>query len=397
MKISNNALNFLLAQYRAIFKRAYIKGIASAVILTAGLAAGQAQADPSATNPYWTTANDTKWDRQTVASPDMSTASRVADDYDNGTDEGHNDGIVSGGNLVIGDSGSAIGGDIVSLTSGSAYGGYVSLGDDKTMNALAEGNYLYVKSGGTLNTDGNIVGGWAKTNGSGFATARDNHLIIEKDATLTKAGQFIGAVAAGNNGALAEGNSFTFTGADAKTTLTNNGNFGATVFVGETGGKAGEKGTFEALGNTLKMSNFAVTDVNAPTKQKTFVGGNIQVLNAAENNSITLRAQGNTVDLSNFTIGNASYTTNSSGNVANIAANYVVNNEGTKHAVALVEANGSGDTGVILNNGDIFGASIYGGFAQDFSGGSATLSNNSVSITNTELFVSASGSASSPK
>ena len=42
MKISNNALNFLLAQYRAIFKRAYVKGIASAVLLTAGLAAGQA-------------------------------------------------------------------------------------------------------------------------------------------------------------------------------------------------------------------------------------------------------------------------------------------------------------------------------------------------------------------
>ena len=44
MKISNNALNFLLAQYRAIFKRAYVKGLASAVLLTAGLAAGQAQA-----------------------------------------------------------------------------------------------------------------------------------------------------------------------------------------------------------------------------------------------------------------------------------------------------------------------------------------------------------------
>ena len=44
MKISNNALNFLLAQYRAIFKRAYVKGIASAVLLTAGLAAGQGQA-----------------------------------------------------------------------------------------------------------------------------------------------------------------------------------------------------------------------------------------------------------------------------------------------------------------------------------------------------------------
>ena len=45
MKLSNNALNFLLAQYRAIFKRAYVKGLASAVMLTAGLAAGQAQAD----------------------------------------------------------------------------------------------------------------------------------------------------------------------------------------------------------------------------------------------------------------------------------------------------------------------------------------------------------------
>ena len=34
MKVSNNALNFLLAQYRAIFKRAYVKGLASAVLLT---------------------------------------------------------------------------------------------------------------------------------------------------------------------------------------------------------------------------------------------------------------------------------------------------------------------------------------------------------------------------
>ena len=44
VKVSNNALNFLLAQYRAIFKRAYVKGLASAVLLTAGLAAGAAQA-----------------------------------------------------------------------------------------------------------------------------------------------------------------------------------------------------------------------------------------------------------------------------------------------------------------------------------------------------------------
>ena len=46
MKQTNNAIKFLMAQYRAIFKNAYFKGLTSAVLLTAGLAvAGGAQAD----------------------------------------------------------------------------------------------------------------------------------------------------------------------------------------------------------------------------------------------------------------------------------------------------------------------------------------------------------------
>ena len=46
MKQTNNAIKFLMAQYRAIFKNAYFKGLTSAVLLTAGLAvAGNAQAD----------------------------------------------------------------------------------------------------------------------------------------------------------------------------------------------------------------------------------------------------------------------------------------------------------------------------------------------------------------
>ena len=44
MKLSNNAIKFLMAQYRAIYKNAYFKGIATAVVLTSALAAGQAQA-----------------------------------------------------------------------------------------------------------------------------------------------------------------------------------------------------------------------------------------------------------------------------------------------------------------------------------------------------------------
>lgn len=44
MKQTHNALSMLLKAYRSVFKAAYMKGIASAVILTAGLAAGAANA-----------------------------------------------------------------------------------------------------------------------------------------------------------------------------------------------------------------------------------------------------------------------------------------------------------------------------------------------------------------
>lgn len=49
MKQTNNAIKFLMAQYRAIFKSAYIKGIATATILTTALAVGQSQAATDAT------------------------------------------------------------------------------------------------------------------------------------------------------------------------------------------------------------------------------------------------------------------------------------------------------------------------------------------------------------
>ena len=81
-----------MAQYRAIFKRAYVKGIATAVLLTAGLAAGQAQAEIT-----WGTTNDTTVD---VTISDSQTES-------GGKDVFANDLTITGtGNLTIG-SGSA--------------------------------------------------------------------------------------------------------------------------------------------------------------------------------------------------------------------------------------------------------------------------------------------------
>lgn len=47
MKQTNNAIKFLMAQYRAVFKSAYVSGITTAVALTSFLAAAQANAAPS--------------------------------------------------------------------------------------------------------------------------------------------------------------------------------------------------------------------------------------------------------------------------------------------------------------------------------------------------------------
>ena len=44
MKQTNNAIKFLMAQYRAIFNHAYFKGLATAALITVAMAAGQAQA-----------------------------------------------------------------------------------------------------------------------------------------------------------------------------------------------------------------------------------------------------------------------------------------------------------------------------------------------------------------
>ena len=268
------------------------------------------------------------------------------------------------------------------------------------MNALAEDNRLTVTSGARINTTtGNLVGGWAKTNGSGVAIARDNKLIIDNSSggiTFQAANQFIGGVAAGNNGATAESNLLKFTGSGTGasgngTALTNSkGNFGATVFVGETLGKAGLKGTYEALGNTLDMSHFNVTSDTSKVGDKTFVGGNIQILNLDANNTIdVISAQGNTVKLVDFTLGADNH--KSGYEIGNIAANSVVHLESNKYEVDLVEANGSGDTGVILSDGNIYGATVYGGFAQNVAGGSAKANNNLVNITNTNFINSTSG------
>ena len=118
MKQTSSALTFLMAQYRAIFKRAYVKGIATAVLLTAGLAAGQAQA----AGITWGTTNDTTVD---VTISDSQTESGGKDVFANdltitssgsltvsGTNTrpvvNHNMTLQSGAQLTVDNSGSGI-------------------------------------------------------------------------------------------------------------------------------------------------------------------------------------------------------------------------------------------------------------------------------------------------
>ena len=381
VKISNNALNFLLAQYRAIFKRAYIKGIASAVILTAGLAAGQAQATPTATDPIWTTSDDSTWSSGTAYSGSVS-AKRVAGDYDTGA-EGQ-DGIVSGETLIIGDSGAAVGGDIGTLASGSAYAGYVLLSSGSALDAIAENNKLTVTTSGTITSTGNLVGGWAKTQGTGTALATGNTLQIGNVTTLSSGGQFIGGMAGAYHGAVAEENKLIINGisSDSKLTLNNNdGNIGGIVYVGDgtSAGSGGQSGVYRAEGNLVSGSNFIVSGDSFDKNQ--FVGGMVTVSGLETDHTIdTLSAIGNSVELSDFSIGS---TSNASG--GHIVANKVVFGSGVNGTVANIEASGTTDSGITLKNGTLYASQVFGGWAESQSGGSATANANTISFIDTDL------------
>ena len=157
MKISNNALNFLLAQYRAIFKRAYVKGIASAVLLTAGLAAGQAQADALTSGA----ASTTPWDEVTtnVTVNDKETFDGVDADnrlFNNLT-------IASGGSLTI------------------------TKANGKHQNAVNVKGALTVKSGATLTVSGGALAGAYTLSSADQTNISQNNtgdLIVENGGTF---------------------------------------------------------------------------------------------------------------------------------------------------------------------------------------------------------------------
>ena len=190
MKISNNALNFLLAQYRAIFKRAYVKGIASAVLLTAGLAAGQAQAANELAD-----VNNLPASGETVYIDGTATATEGHYNLINivsGTsnsfngelviEKGSADGVSSGDNFIVG------GIDAAAEITGSGRLTIAVKGSNATDGLLIGGNsHTATVNIGAIDVQNGLLNVTDKAGGSGSVTVAADTINIGGSSTSSKA------------------------------------------------------------------------------------------------------------------------------------------------------------------------------------------------------------------
>ena len=295
MKQTNNALKYLLAQYRAIFKNAYFKGLVSAAVLTAGLA-GFAQ--PAAAAATLTSAK-LPTDGSTIT-VDGKTNTNIFEEVttSNTNLKGElviNSGSVGGspasGNLLLGASGSNLelsGNDFsITIDAQNAYANTVGLGlgvqgNATTNNFTVDVNELNIKKGSlalemsktAANQSGSlIVTANNITIGTGTAiTVEGNNTEDKIAAKVQLGGTNIGSGygAPSGSGSITFGNGYddTTNAAASVTTLNKSGiieflgakdDADKVIFAGQLIGKGGEldftsgSGTIEAYG----------TDVNA--------------------------------------------------------------------------------------------------------------------------------------
>ena len=361
MKISNNALNFLLAQYRAIFKRAYVKGLAAAVMMTAGLAAGQAQAAPE----YWFWDGTNSWAQKTDAA---ASGGLVADVIGGNNVKNHTETLVTGGRLTIGGTSDSA---ITKVTSGSATAGWASA---ETGDITVRDNIITITGSGTVTKDGQddkgfIYGGWAQSL-AGKATVSDSHIIVTGKTDKAAASDgLIGAYVEGHLGATATGNTVKVTGTDtAKQVLSTSGTstaIGATIMPKAADSVSGS-GIFTADQNKVILDNVSAT-TTANTQVVNIFGANFASLNNADATKTTLNATGNTISLSNATI------TTASGSTGNILG---ATHEGTfAGAVSFNDnqVNISGTTFTASGSMTILGAQINGSGTINAAGNSISL------------------------
>ena len=388
MKQTNNAIKFLMAQYRAIFKNAYFKGMATALVLTAGLAAGQAQA--AASNAYVFSGTGTEWNQLPngqVAGP----AGEITNNkYVAGALAGENiafdeDGNIStadraeinasntatGGKLVISDStDTADTYNFVSI-SGSAWGGTA----EGNGNVTAEHNDVFVRASGYVaksgSSYGDIIGGRAISK-QGVATANNNDITVEKLSNASKGaaeGNLIGGMARGATGALALNNTITETGtssADSNLVVISSHRVGGWA---QASGSTG--GTFKAEGNILDYENVKVSGSNAIQ----IIGGMAETLTGAKGDYF--QAFNNTVSFEDSKL-----IGDSGKSVSVLVMGNYINNTDTTSTLSSVQGTEGKPSVHILNSSITYGGVLGGRISAS---GSATAQNNSVKLENTDV------------
>lgn len=181
MKQTSSAITFLMAQYRAIFKHAYVKGLAAAVILTAGLAAGQAQAAATGWGASWAEA--------TESVSGSGTITNSGDSYTNNFNVTADTTVSGDGRLIVKDSMTLNGATLT--VSGGANSGIVGANVDPDTVTTGSGDGFALFEGATKTT---FSANDAKINisGNGQSILFTNVTLTDTDVTIAS-GSGIGA------------------------------------------------------------------------------------------------------------------------------------------------------------------------------------------------------------
>ena len=324
MKQTNNAIKFLMAQYRAIFNNAYLKGIASAVLLTAGLAvAGNAQA--VAVNVTSTQLAGTE-----DITVDGTTTTKLGGDLDDlgsswnapvkvtggaNTDNAltqTNDVSISGSGSLTIETTSATDGVKITATDGKSI--------DISINALTINKGTLLIEGG--NTEGKNATFSANTISLGktdpSATVGDAKVTLNKSTgaassvilgsdtstiKLAKTAEVVFAAADASDAVLAgslqaTGGKLNFSGAGTLKVYTAD-NAGATVDVEVTGEKNAVLDLSEATGKTLKLAGgtFNLKSNGTTGAKFTVKNGTLEIADAVELTSSESAASGGVIEL----------------------------------------------------------------------------------------------------
>ena len=287
MKQTNNAIKFLMAQYRAIFKNAYFKGMASAVLLTAGLAvAGGAQAIEYDESTFPTIGSESvTWD---------PTADKIV------IEDGPAQGIINNTNafdIVIGSAGNKIqGSGAATATSGvtvNALQGKITLNSDSATPDFsikgADGKVATFNLNSFGITKGTLTLESAATAATGAATLKADTIVLggaaANDAKITFSTNNTNAVAAVLQGQLVNSGNGTglldFAGNGTLKTYTDEAGVNVDITV------AAQKGATLDLtgqsGDTLKVNSgkIQLTGHSTVTDNFTITSGTLELGTAA--------------------------------------------------------------------------------------------------------------------